>query len=438
MNTRCVLVGIVCAALPATACEPSNRALRNLPSDAPAHVRAAVEACGALDRPEKTECYEPLLLARLEREGVSSALEMLESLGAADVGVERDGHVYTHAIGIEAYRMNPDVAEVFAGCSSLFQSGCYHGVIQAHFMAEGEVDSAVVNELCEAYRGPDRDRFVLFQCLHGLGHGLTMFYRHDLPRALGACDYLEAAWDRKSCYGGAFMENIMTVTSPHHPATELAEGEGASESGASRGGEEPGDAGAAEAHDHPTEAHDAAAENDDPYVTASGWKALDPEDPLYPCSALDERYWRECYLMQTSAMLYLNQGDIAAAARGCDQAPERMRDTCYRSLGRDISSYTLQDHEESIRLCKEADEAYVGSCYVGLVKNFIDLTAETDDAFEFCREVEGDAEKKMCYEAIGEQIGILEAERERREALCRTVESPTYLQSCLRGARVSR
>src|SRR3989442_12919190 len=80
-----------------------------------------------------------------------------------------------------------------------------------------------------------------------MGHGLTMFRGHDLPQALTDCDLLSDGWDRESCYGGAFMENVINVTSPHHPATELA------------------------AHRH----H---------HMAMSPFKAIDPAAPPYPCS----------------------------------------------------------------------------------------------------------------------------------------------------------
>ena len=39
-----------------------------------------------------------------------------------------------------------------------------------------------------------------------------MIYAHNLPKALAGCDLLSDDWDKRSCYGGAFMENIVNVT----------------------------------------------------------------------------------------------------------------------------------------------------------------------------------------------------------------------------------
>ncbi|MGH7541541.1 MAG: hypothetical protein ACRELC_11130, partial [Gemmatimonadota bacterium] len=209
------------AALLATGC--GGGAARELPADAPPAAREAVEACRSLTGDEKQGCYERRLLARLDEAGVPEALATLEAIAAADVDVERDGHVYTHAIGIESYDPEKPVTDAFGRCTALFQSGCYHGVIQAHFVASGEITEPVVRELCRPYKGGENgvggDRWLLFQCLHGMGHGLTMVHDHHLPRALESCDLLASQWDRSSCYGGAFMENIMYATSPHHPTS---------------------------------------------------------------------------------------------------------------------------------------------------------------------------------------------------------------------------
>jgi len=375
-------------------------------------ARSALDACADLGGTQKQDCYEERLLAELHASGVRPALDMLEAIADEDSDVERDAHVYTHAIGIESYDPDRPVTEVFAECTELFQSGCYHGVIQAHFIARGTVDSAGVSELCEGFKGADGSQFLLFQCLHGLGHGLTMIYAHDLPRALGACDYLGDSWDRESCYGGAFMENIVAATNPHHAATRLAA---------------EAEAGPAGEHEH--EIAGAMDMDAEPFVP------LRADDPHYPCSILADRYLTACYMMQTSAMLQQNGTDVGAAAANCSDAPERWRRTCFQSLGRDISSITLQDFDDSLHECRKVPDEFREWCYVGLVKNFVDLTATTDRGFAFCRLVE-DTAKPRCYEALGEEIHVLFATAAERRTACEAAEDDTSEQSCLRGARV--
>ena len=382
-------------------------------ADSTGLARAIDAACRQGPR---SSCQESQLTAVAAAGHVKLAMGALGRLGAAHEDVKRGGHVYAHAIGIAAGQRSGEIEEIFGQCSESYQSGCYHGVIQARFAALDTIDAAAVNDLCAPFRTNDSQRWIRFQCVHGIGHGLTSLNKHDLPKGLAGCDLLTDRWDRHSCYGGAFMENIVNVTHPHHPASTL------SHSG--------GQAGSSAAHDEhagmPGMHHD----------ETKPFKAVDPSDPQYPCSTLADRYLQACYQMQTSVMLYHNKGDIAGAARGCDAAPESMRITCYSSLGRDVSSYSLQDHASAIRMCSLGTPRYQPWCYMGLVKNIIDLNARPAEGISLCRDVPTPSSKVICYLAVGEQVVLLASDAEGRRSLCSTSE-PAFLDACLYGARVS-
>jgi len=390
-----------------------------VPDDLRSFVEAAEARCGRRAADEKEQCYEPLFLTRLDQTGVAEALRALEAIGSVDPEVERNGHMYVHAIGITAYRRNPNWDETFGQCTELFQSGCYHGVIQARFMELGRITADDVNAMCEAYRNDPAERFVLFQCLHGLGHGLTMFSEHDLPVALESCDHLSLAWDRQSCYGGAFMENIMNATSPHHLVSDMMTeaAAGGSDEGTRQAEADPGMAG----HEH----------------TSSGWIGLDEDDPHYPCSVLEQRYLRECYVMQTSAILWLNGWDIGAAAATCLTAPEGMRRTCVQSLGRDIAGHVVGDHERGLRECENAREDLRPWCHVGFVKNLIDVTATTGSAFAFCARLDAGPGRELCHQAIGEQLTVLRATAGERASECAQAVGEAEETACRRAAGVA-
>jgi len=48
------------------------------------------------------------------------------------------GYVYAHAIGMHAFDADKNVERTFSSCTDAFQSGCYHGVIEAYFAKLGE------------------------------------------------------------------------------------------------------------------------------------------------------------------------------------------------------------------------------------------------------------------------------------------------------------
>jgi hypothetical protein len=140
--------------------------------------------------------------------------------------------------------------------------------------------------------------------------------------------------------------------------------------------------------------------------------------------------------MQTSVMLYHNHGDLYNAAFTCSRAPIGMRPWCFQSLGRDISSYSLQEHDESIRMCTAVDDRYEPWCYVGLVKNFIDVTSNAESGLAFCAKVPGRSNKLKCYEAVGEQIAVLEPHRPQRASLCEEAIADD-VEACRYGARLT-
>ncbi len=384
-------------------------------SPAPGSDAAGIlRRCDAVAAAEQLGCYESALLSVLRSEGVRSAMERLQDMADLRPAVRRDGHVYAHAIGLAAFTSAAEVGSTYARCTPAFQSGCYHGVIQSYFADHVQshgpehVDASTVETLCRDYR-QDAGRWELFQCVHGIGHGLMMAFDHELPRALEGCDLLDDAWEREGCYGGAFMENIVQATAPHHAV--------------GRPQMEHPAAPPADEHAH----HGGAASS------AAPFQALDPVRPLYPCTVLEDRYLGSCYQMQTSAILFFNGGDMAAAVAACDGAPERYRSACYQSLGRDISSYTVQDHAQAVRLCSLGDPRYQPSCHAGYAKNLVDLTARAADGLEYCRSVSDGAGKTRCYQAVGEEIWALGKDDERRAALCEAAE-PAFRGVCRAGA----
>jgi hypothetical protein len=370
------------------------------PADSIQVANDLFKRCSTVYGDARTDCYSRPLDSLATLGQVRTAMGALAHLGELDIDVKRDGHVYAHGIGIAGGKRGGDIAATFAMCDPSNQSGCYHGVIQAYFAAASSIGPKEVNSLCEPFRGPDSDRWIRFQCVHGEGHGFEMIYDHDLNKSLTGCDMLSDPWDQTSCYGGVFMENIVNVSMPKHPA------------------------------------HDMMMHNMSMQHLAVPFKAVDPKDPLYPCSAVGAQYQDACYQMQTSVILYLNHGDIGATAKTCDTAPLKMRFVCYQSLGRDISAYALQDPVKSKQMCSLGTAEYQPWCYFGLVKNFVDLNARASDGLSFCKAVEGDFNKMKCYEAVGEEIGTLRNDAASRRQLCTGAETD-YLDACLFGARVS-
>jgi len=364
-------------------------------SDTAGLVSLANGQCKGEERPS---CLEDFFLTLAANKRVALALGALERLGAGDENVVRDGHGLTHVIGIRAWKPGDDVAAVFRSCNGLYQSGCYHGVIQAYLTADGTLDSLRAVQLCDKVAAAAADRWLRFQCVHGLGHGFEMAQAWELPRALEKCDWLGDSWDRESCYGGAFMENaVASHPGGHHTSARAL---------------------AATTDTAPAAQHDDhGSHSPDPSVIT--FRMRDSTDALYPCTIVDARYLRSCYQVQGGIILNAKGQDFTQAAKECDRVESVWRSECYLSLGTNASAASAMSASRAISLCSTGDPAYQPWCIVGAVKNFIDVTARAEDGVKFCREVKSGDNRSKCWIAVGEQIATLHpTDPEKRTREC--------------------
>jgi hypothetical protein len=406
------------AALPGMALPPLPAALTAaLQANDSAAVASFAEArCKLLQGDKRKGCFEDLLLQLVRQDRIRLALGALNLLGQRNAEIRRFGHDYSHVIGINAWTPGKNIGDVYLQCSELFQSGCYHGVIQAFFAYQG-TDSAKVAALCHDTPGINNSGWLRFQCVHGIGHGLVQTYTMNLPRALAGCDMLGNSWDAESCYGGAFMEFIVGGRGQSHHVHLLVKKDSAAGDGTDHAGMEGMD-------------HAARPDSSPPF------KVRDPTDLLYPCSVLGDKYQRACYQMQPGLIVERTGLDFVKVAAVCDTAPEPMRRTCYQGIGTYVSGVTSRDPEESIRLCSQGSTRYRSFCFVGLVKNFVDVTANPDDGLALCKKLGPADIATSCYHAVGEETSVLYVQMTKREEVCARVEAK-YNNACRYGAGLS-
>lgn len=410
------------------------------PESPTAEIAAWVDQGCRRARAAKNACVERALTTVLEQAGISRSMAVLDTLVVTDPDVRDLSHALAHGLGISAYRSPETLAATFASCPTSQMSGCYHGVIQGYFLdlaAQGRpVGGAELNALCAPHAA---QQFVWFHCSHGMGHGLMALHQNHLPMALESCDQVSVDFVRESCYSGAIMENVMQVTHPHHTA-----GGHAQTQGAAHGAHPPADAHAEHG------GHAAAAAGGDAHAghgAVSGaratrhgeWRALDPDDMLYPCNALDVKYQSACYNFQPSPVMFFNRGDVAATARVCERAPEEFRATCFSSLGREVTTWAGQDAARIVEMCGRVGGAGGGRgrawCYGGAVASRINQAADPQDGIRFCRAVPDAEGKQTCYERVGAFVVTLIADVEARARHCATAEAE-YVAVCRRGAEV--
>lgn len=229
-------------------------------------------------------CQERHYVALTESSGAAAGLRELSSEMKRHGYVRAACHQLTHRIGRTA-GAKAGIAAYEDG-DPVCGSGYYHGVTEAAMTKLGA--RAAVHEarsVCGPLRARGKASAHYAECIHGMGHGFMGVLRRDIADSLEGCDGLRAAWERRDCYSGVFMENHSTV-------------------------------------DHP----DA--------------KTLRPDEPLYPCTAVAARYKEACYDRQSTYALFVSNGDFKRVFRLCRRAERGFRDDCRRGLGGDVAAET--------------------------------------------------------------------------------------------------
>src|SRR3989344_639707 len=81
------------------------------------------------------------------------------------------------------------------------RAGFIHGIfLSTNLEKINNTDICVKNSFDNSLMG--------LQCLHGLGHGLTVLFDYNLSEALEVCNSAEKEADKSACASGVFMEEF--------------------------------------------------------------------------------------------------------------------------------------------------------------------------------------------------------------------------------------
>jgi len=337
----------------------------------------------------------------------SSAGNIALAMGTLDLVVHTDqslvlvAHPLAHALGY-AVRSTPVTAtRLLSECDERYQSGCYHGILQRYFDARMDMPIAqsVLLAPCDGLRGTS-EQFRLFDCLHGMGHGLMMYHRYDVNAALTDCDRLPSDWDQRSCYSGVFMEHNMGVRMQVFGDGKFG------------------------MHRHS--------------MPAAGVVLFKPDDLHYPCDATPARYRRECYELQSDLILPAVNQDYRKASAVCDAAgsPDFVRE-CYVGLGRNASGGSAFQYEGIRKRCDQTSPVGAPFCYQGAVRHLAYAPGELPRGAAFCKSLPEGETRTRCWDGVGLQIGGFFSDSASRERACQS-EVPRDVAACVEGAGVPR
>lgn len=379
---------------------------------------AILAACEQED--DLIECANKHLMGVLGAEGSMYAFDVLEAMTALDRDVKRMDHPMAHVLGRHALYVYGTIGETLITCSHKVFQGCIHGALQEYF-ERVELDDADLDAVCP----PGASAFERYACMHGLGHGLVLATGYDLPHSLDLCASLGEHTDRVNCYGGAFMENVV-AHNDHIRAggTFAGHGRDPQTEGSGDGHGHHGD----EHHGHDHGGHHAHGGDSVPDF----W--VDPEDPYFPCNALDGEYEPYCWRMQTSLIHFLNGGDFEATAAICAELDGSSKTRCYSSMGRDASSWAQRDPQGVAQRCGFIhDGTYRYQCIQGAVAELVTNYADPYQGLPYCADYP-ESDRGLCYRALGLSARN-HLEQDELDGLCSEVKEP-YQGECRSGAGI--
>ncbi|MDQ2984552.1 MAG: c-type cytochrome [Actinomycetota bacterium] len=325
-------------------------------------------------------CYQQAFGNIAFRQGPEKALALLDKDSRKMHTVTVECHPISHAIGHAGLaRYHGNAAQALGHGGMTCASGYYHGVIEIAFA--GVPRSKVSGKARRMCSGSDirAKEFIAYQCVHGLGHGLMVYSRDDLPYSLRVCERLETGWDQTSCDGGVFMQNVV-------PTMGLR----------------------------------------------SKW--LKANDLIYPCNWVARRHKLYCYLLATSRILPAVKFNWTKAAAWCRKSEPGWVATCFQSYGRDASGSTQLNARKTNAICLRAG-SMAGECFYGAARDFANTDANGRRASLLCR-IAPERYRVQCFEGVGSILGSLNTYGPQRRAACKAVTPKRYLRACLRGAAV--
>ena len=240
-------------------------------------------------------------------------------------------------------------------------SGYYHGLLQ--WKLAGVTPDKVASVARNVCSEPSirANAYDYYQCVHGLGHGLMLYTRYDLPKALDLCHQLATSYDSVSCTGGVFMENQQSS-----------------------------------------------------YGIRS--KYLKNDDLLYPCDVVKDEDKLYCYLLVTSYILPQVGYDWKKAADWCRKSDANFVQYCFQSYGRDASGTAREDPDGIIQNCSNAGSGE-RECIFGAVRDILNNNPSDVRSKQLCQKVKSEF-RSYCTYGIGSIVGTYYSTAAQQHAAC--------------------
>ncbi len=333
----------------------------------------------------QNNCYKEVAHDFLKNSNLEEALNILQK-NQTQPEIFQSCHQMAHLLGREEYNLKKSVGESLTKCSPVCFAGCYHGVLEGYFIeknlsasADNSLIAKEVSALCGKKEGYKNNE-LYNQCLHGLGHAVMFLAENELPRSLKLCDELQTQSDQEWCYSGAFMENSTSSTNKDHPSQ---------------------------------------------YLRA--------DDPMYPCTILDQKYLNMCYALQSFYFAEVSNYDWNKTIGLCHMVPIAYQATCFRSIGQNLVGFT-QDLETIKKNCSlivedESEKACVQGVVLALSSKY---NGDYSRMVKFCSIVD-QKNKRICYDQLRLSMQDWFKNPQDLKNVCLTIPEEEYKAECTKA-----
>jgi hypothetical protein len=221
-----------------------------------------------------------------------------------------------------------------------------------------------LRQMCDA-AGAKKQTGAVYECAHGLGHGVLGAVGLDIDAALGHCNALDRPNLVSACHEGAFMEAISSAV--------------------------------AEPANHPSHAHGSS------HVADTGRIAIDREDVYSPCDRYTQAYADACWLFQGFLILRHVDFDAGKALRVCEAAPAGRADRCAQSVGHQLAGLFQRSDAWLVEQCAKGDAEPAVQCASGAALALVLMDWSGERANRYCSAVPG-AWRASCFDAAGDAL----------------------------------
>lgn len=289
-------------------------------------------------------------------------------------------HETGHHLGMWFYGYMGNLTESLQYAEQQCGGAVYHGIIQNHLLTKKFQGVLPVNipisDICQT-RSENHLSIQEWQCIHGVGHGLSNLYDYDVFSALERCEEFLPGLQQISCSKGIFMQNVVEF-----------------------------------------------------FETKGGF--FDEKNVFSPCSGVDEKYMPQCYHYHTTYFLINSNGHVKTAFDLCDKiTPKEMVRYCYYGMGRQMSANIENSVERAVSLCTVgANPQYHSDCLSGMVMTMVNVNDNPSVGFEFCKLLPTQY-KKDCYESLGKWVLMINPSKEFREQQCSKADTKENSNICI-------